>query len=445
MGVATVPIRTIVGSQIKYYLISFDRNGHEGSSDPDGINGLLSLRLLEEIRLENPSNILLFSHGWQGDFPRAVEQYDRWIGAITSLHSDQSRLSESIPGFKPMFVGIHWPSEPWGDEELSMESSFSLNGANAVEPLLQAYIRRLGDTSEIQTALRKIFDVARLNADALTLPDEAGAAYRQLDRALGLASMGTGARPGEDRATFEPEQSFDHANSGEVADFGRWNAGGILAPLRELSFWTMKKRANTVGEVGIHSLLNQTLAASASRHHLMGHSFGAIVMSSALTGPYGSSKLPRPVDSLVLIQGALSLWSYSPDIPVEKGTSGYFHRIVKDGKVSGPTVTTRSTFDRAVSVFYPLAAGIARQIEYGTVSQFPKFGAVGAFGIQGLPSQIEDRVMMDSSGEYSFCSGRIYNLNASKFICHGTGFAGAHSDIAGPEVAHMLWQAAKSC
>lgn len=441
-----MPIRTISGSQIRYFLICFDKNGHEQTGDPDGINGLLSLRLLDEIRVEHPTNIFLFSHGWQGDFPQAIDQYDRWIGAITSLHSYQSRQSASIPGFKSMFVGIHWPSEPWGDEEMNMGSrSFGLGGTTAAEPLLQTYIRRLGDTPEIQDALRMIFDVARLNADALTLPDEAGVAYRQLDRALGLASKGTGARPGEDRASFNPVQAFDEANSSEVADFGGWNLGGILAPLRELSFWTMKKRANTVGEGGIHSLLNQMLSTSTSRLHLMGHSFGAIVMSSALVGPHGSSKLPRPVDSLVLIQGALSLWAYSPDIPVEHGTSGYFHRIVKDGKVAGPIVTTRSTFDRAVCVFYPLAAGVGRQIEYGAAGQFPKYGGVGAFGIQGLPSNIEDRVMVDSNSEYSFGSGCIYNLDASKFICHGTGFAGAHSDIAGPEVAHVLWQAAESC
>jgi len=87
-----VPIRTISGSQIRYFLICFDKNGHEQTGDPDGINGLLSLRLLDEIRVEHPTNIFLFSHGWQGDFPQAIDQYDRWIGAITSLHSYQSRI-----------------------------------------------------------------------------------------------------------------------------------------------------------------------------------------------------------------------------------------------------------------------------------------------------------------------------------------------------------------
>jgi hypothetical protein len=341
-----------------------------------------------------------------------------------------------------MFIGIHWPSEPWGDEEMaSGGSSFGISGMAVVETLRDAYVKRLGDTPEIRDALTRIFDIARLNADAQVLPEEARVAYFDLDRALGLASEGAGAQPGADRASFEPDQAFNESNSAEVSDYGQWNLGGILAPLRQISFWTMKKRANTVGEAGMHTLLKQMLASSGARHHLMGHSFGSIVMSSMLGGPGGASALPRPVDSLVLVQGALSLWSYSPDIPVEAGTAGYFHRIVSDEKIVGPIVTTHSKFDRAVGVFYPIAAGAARQIEYGVgVAQFPKFGGVGAFGIQGVPVNVEEKMMLSTVSEYSFEPRYIYNLNASQFICHGGGFAGAHSDISGPEVAHTLWQ-----
>jgi hypothetical protein len=33
-------------------------------------------------------------------------------------------------------------------------------------------------------------------------------------------------------------------------------------------------------------------------------------------------------------------------------------------------------------------------------------------------------------------------VESSQFICHGGGAAGAHSDIAGPEVAHLIWETA---
>ena len=42
----------------------------------------------------------------------------------------------------------------------------------------------------------------------------------------------------------------------------------------------------------------------------MGHSFGCIVASATVAGPAAQRVLPRPVDSLFLVQGALSLWAY---------------------------------------------------------------------------------------------------------------------------------------
>jgi hypothetical protein len=53
-----------------------------------------------------------------------------------------------------------------------------------------------------------------------------------------------------------------------------------------------------------------------------------------------------------------------------------------------------------------------------------------------------EREMLDKDGDYSFASGKIYNLESSKYIAKKEGVSGAHSDIAGPQVAHAIWQAA---
>ena len=55
-------------------------------------------------------------------------------------------------------------------------------------------------------------------------------------------------------------------------------------------------------------------AATQARVHLMGHSFGCIVMSSILGGPGAEAALPRAVDSLALVQGAVSLWAFGEDV-----------------------------------------------------------------------------------------------------------------------------------
>jgi hypothetical protein len=162
----------------------------------------------------------------------------------------------------------------------------------------------------------------------------------------------------------------------------------------------------------------------------MGHSFGCIVVSSILGGPGGSGALARPVNSAVLVQGAMSLWSYADDIPGST-KPGYFRQVLSRRAVSGPIVTTQSTNDTAVGIAFPAAVGLVGEVDFA--DKLPKFGGIGAWGIQGT-TMAEAREMLDHRGDYRFEPGRIYNLNGSRFIPD-------HSGIDGPEVAHTLWQA----
>ena len=61
-----------------------------------------------------PNHIFFFSHGWQGDVPAAIAQYNRWIKALTDLPADMATIGAD---FKPLWIGLHWPSLPWGDDE----------------------------------------------------------------------------------------------------------------------------------------------------------------------------------------------------------------------------------------------------------------------------------------------------------------------------------------
>ena len=220
-------------------------------------------------------------------------------------------------------------------------------------------------------------------------------------------------------------------------------------PVRQLSFWAMKHRARSVGETGVHSLLAELQKnAPQARFHLMGHSFGCIVISAAISGPLDqgaiTSRLPRPVDSLFLAQGALSLWSFAESIPFPPKLPGYFRPIdLPPALVSGPVITTRSKFDRAVGTYFPLAAKLGQELLLG--DELPEYGGVGAFGIQGTATATtHDLPVLGASAEYHFDAGHIYNVDASTVICHGGGPSGAHSDIAHPEIAHLFWQAAVS-
>jgi hypothetical protein len=50
--------------------------------------------------------------------------------------------------------------------------------------------------------------------------------------------------------------------------------------------------------------------------------------------------------------------------------------------------------------------------------------------------------MQGKDRPYEFRAGREYNLAGSNFIRNGGGASGAHSDIAHPEVGHVIWSAA---
>jgi pimeloyl-ACP methyl ester carboxylesterase len=230
----------------------------------------------------------------------------------------------------------------------------------------------------------------------------------------------------------------------QAAGFGGINWGGLLSPLRQLSFWTMKKRARTIGEQGMHSFLTQLMQVCPdARVHLMGHSFGCIVTSSLLCGPGGQWQLPRPVNSLVLVQGALSLWAYSPSIAKAAGKAGYFHRVMTENLVRGAIVTTTSKWDKALRTFYPLGAGAARQVDFAlNVTDPPKYGAMGTFGARGLLRNVQDKPMLSEKMSYGFQPRTLYNLEGSEFIRKGQGASGAHNDIDGPQIAHAICEAA---
>jgi hypothetical protein len=316
--------------------------------------------------------------------------------------------------------------------------------AGSKEHLIEQYAARLADTDAARAALRTLFDVAEQNIAPTTLPPAAVEAYLTLNREAGLGGEGPGGGPDADREPFDPQAMYRNVRRAR-ASFGGFSLGGLLLPLRLLSFWKMKDRARVFGESGGRQLLAELQQAvpedRRTRFHLMGHSFGCVVVS-AIVGASSGPTL-RPVDSLVLAQGALSLWSYCTEIPPAPGQSGYFQAIVAEGRVTGPIVTTQSSLDYAVGRFYPYGAGIRQQVTFAP-GQLPKYGSVGTFGVRGPGLKIEDRVMLDLDQAYGFEAGTIYNLDASAWIKTLDGPSGSHNDIAHPQVAHAIWEAARA-
>ncbi|MGE3267663.1 MAG: hypothetical protein AB7P40_02875 [Chloroflexota bacterium] len=437
-----MPIESVLGTDLRYYLIAFDEDGRERTDDPDG---LISDRIAEAAA-DGVTDVFFMSHGWQGDVPAARSQYAGWIRALATLTAGHQRMLEVRPNLRTLLIGLHWPSLPFGDEGLGAVASFDVSAgvttADVVDGLVDQYAARIADTLPARSALRVIFERAMIDPAPPTLPADVRQAYEVLNRESGLGSDGPGGGPGDDREAFNPETIYQFT-ADEAASFGGFDIlGGLVAPVRLLSFWKMKDRGRRIGESGGHTLLRRVQEVAPDAHvHLMGHSFGSGVVSGAVGGPGGVGPV-RPVDSVTLVQGAISLWSYAAEMPFAPGEAGYFASLLSGHHIRGPIVTTQSRFDTAVGKLYPLAAGVAGQFAFDAA--LPKYGGIGAFGLQGEGLPASTMMMLGAEETYGFQPGKIYNLNCDNVIRDGGPPSGAHSDIQHPEVANAIWEAART-
>lgn len=455
MGLEKVP-----GRDTTYWLISYDGSGSERPERDGSASG----RAVEDISRSRATDVVILSHGWQGDVPAARRQYNDWISEMLDHDGRAAALREREGGFSAVVIGLHWPSKAWGDEELgsggygvpaeesgvptaspaSEKPSYEDGEPLVPESLVAQFAERLEDNERIRAAIRTLLEAAVRDPAPRRLPDETVAAYTELDGQLRSKADGNGAQPGDDRERFDAESMYQACRLAQSTSFGGASLGGLLAPLRVLTFWHMKRKANRFGESGAASLLDAIQdAVPRVRIHLMGHSFGCIVATSALAGPRSRPRR-APVSSLTLMQGAMSLWSFSPSIPVDPGREGYFRRVIDDGLVLGPILSSQSYYDRAVRTFYSIAASMAKQVEYplSRAVELPKYGGLGTWGIQGLEIAAEPRVLESGQqADLRLAPGQVINLDATSVIADGSGPSGAHSDICHPEVADAVWQA----
>ncbi|MBW4614693.1 MAG: hypothetical protein KME21_15730 [Desmonostoc vinosum HA7617-LM4] len=456
-------IETFVGTSLKCYLITLDAHGKERENNGE----LISQKVVDILSSHKDpiTDVFLMSHGWQGDIPAAKSQYSKWIQAMANNQADIEKMQRLRPGFRPLLVGLHWPSKPWGNEDLkgvSPESSISFDITdNSQEELINQYAQNISNTEATKEALRTIFTAAvEYEVAPDTLPSEVRAAYEVLIREASLSNIEQADAWGENesldldldtiyQATLAEEENEDVSFG--IGDGFRSAWDSFLNLPRLLSFWKMKDLARKIGETTGSSLLNkfQQAAGDTVRFHLMGHSFGCILVSATVAGSKKNSISTRPVNSLVLVQGALSLWSFCSSIPHRKNLAGYFHSIIAQSKVAGPIVATHSQHDQAVRMAYPAAANLGllggQDIDFDINQKLPDVGGVGTYGIQGVYLDIIDDEMHSLKEPYNFQPGKIYNLKSDKYIVvphKFLDFIGAHNAIDKPEVAHAMWSAA---
>jgi hypothetical protein len=264
-----MPIRHIPGTDLEYFLIVFDENGGE-RGEPDGT--LLSDRVLKRVKdtTARVTDVFFMSHGWKGDVPAAIEQYNAWVTTMAGLPQDRDLARKRRPGFTPLTVGLHWPSLPWGDETIPAAGGAVLSVGNEflapIETQVDAYAARIAGSQKARAAIRSILEAARHNPDATALSSTVREAYATLFAESGLRSGDPSGRPGADQDGFDPEVivADAHADAAQegtstgtpaVLGLAETFRNAVIVPLRQLSFWKMKDRARRFGESGGHELL----------------------------------------------------------------------------------------------------------------------------------------------------------------------------------------------
>jgi hypothetical protein len=212
------------------------------------------------------------------------------------------------------------------------------------------------------------------------------------------------------------------ATGGAAGIFG-FLSGIKAAAMNVLNFTTyyeMKSRAGKVGANGVAPFID-SLPAHVKRIHLVGHSFGGRVVTSA-----AANSTTDRIASMSLLQTAFSHNGFS------KEKKGFFRTVVDKKRVNGPIIVTHSVKDKAVGIAYPIASRLNGDTTSGLGDKNDNFGGLGRNGAQHMGAgEVNEGKLLAAGGAYQFRPGVIFNLEANDLIP-------GHSDITGREVAHAV-------
>ena len=407
---------------LAYYEVDFNADGTPNTATGSGDGGLPAA-----VAKGGITDLFVLSHGWNNGVDSARDLYQ----AMFTLLADQlgTQLSSSAA------VGVIWPSLLFPDDDPDNAPAVPSTGAQLAAALTPAFPQQQQQLATMGQLLdQQPQDPAALNQ------------FHQLATGLvttkpqGVEDTGEAALLTADTAT-----AFGHAAA--MAPHATTAAQGIGNPftglwsgarevLRTMSYYEMKNRAGVVGQNGLGPLLASLSGPDGPpRIHLMGHSFGARLVSYTLAGlPANRTGSASPVKSLTLIQGAFSHFTFASSLMFDPSRAG---GLAADGsRVDGPLLATFSAADRAVGWWYPAASMLAGQDSESAADLVFRWGAMGHDGYQQNPTPTA--LLLAPQGKpYEFRPGGFYSLDANAVICaNQSAFSGAHSDIRHPEV---LW------
>lgn len=395
------------------------------------------------------TDVFLMSHGWNNSWDNVVDRYHDWIAHLLRARQQESTTAP----FDPLFIGVFWPSLLAPGDEGRGPAFAGAPGAPPAE--VTELIEALSDTLPVAELdrLRALLTEPELDhpeaaaAAALLVPlfgapdqDQPGSptadgpadilAEWRAAAAAGTPApppallpddpvdTGLGAGPPTTGATTRPHT--EPATAGILSFVPVWIArlGSVLV---------MKDRAGRVGARGVSNLLDSVLGAARDQTqiHLLGHSFGCKVLLAALR----HAPNPRPVDSIVLLQPAISGRCFAAD--ASGGQPGGYRGVLD--RCRSAIITTFSSRDLPLTKFFHLAARRTDDlIEIDHAGGGPTYGALGGFGPQRSDEVVTPTGPLAPPHRYPDPGpGRIVAVDAGSII-------GGHGQVATPATAWML-------
>ncbi|MFD9410657.1 serine-threonine protein kinase [Streptomyces sp. NPDC059989] len=417
-----------------YAELTFDAEG-----DVDGATR-------EAVARIEATDLLVFAHGWNSDRSTATRLYDRFFAPFPGLVGPQVRLG---------YVGVVWPSIRFSDEPIP---DFETPGAlaepgfgTALDPgtrealgefwpgrgaELDRVAELLEERPESAAAFVEFGALVRELAGVDAVPSAVAPAVPALFtedvlevcRTLTLALAEAGAPAGDaDDTDADSDDERGLAIGGGLRSL--WKGAKEL--LRQATYYQMKKRAGVVGERGLGPVLAELARRRPGlRIHLIGHSFGARVVSFSLRAvPDGA----RHVTSLTLLQGAFSHYAFCDRLPHDGGRGGALAGLQR--RVDGPVVACHSPHDTSLKVFYPLASRMAGD-SAGLLGFDERWGAIGHDGVQAVAGA--PRLTLDAALREGVPTSGCVSVDAGSVVRRGGAPSGAHSDICHEELARVV-------
>ncbi len=347
---------------------------------------------------ESATDCFLFCHGWLYDETETRQESARFFALLDGVLAP---LRERVV---PLRVALHWPSKPFEEAPPANDP-----GSAGLWPQLECRLSRAARRREMDSTLAILRDLCA--AEIPSSPEEE-AELDALARQL--------ARPGRHR--------------GELP----------ISPLDALSVWVMKRRAGAVGQrFGREWVAPLWRSLSwAPRLHLIGHSFGAkLVTSMALGGA-------RPA-SLILLLAAFSAFAFAPRVP-GFDRPGFYYPVLAEQRVDGPIVVLRSDHDAALRTLYRSITGGGEVDRANAGLTSPRGGrrgraaivaasALGAVGARGVGAPQLDLLEVQRIGVPQY---PIVNVDGSRVVTAHAPLLGAHRDIFHREIAVLAALAA---